>query len=155
MNRISKKADILRGRTEKRSCSIRGMDQTWHQGRPLIVIMEETLISELSQWPKVELHVHLEGTLEADLFWKLFSKNAAAKGLSCPFSSAQDVSAAYATLTDLSMFLKLYYQNMQVLIDEDDFYELTWAYLTKARSMGIVHVEPFFDPSAHMDRGTA
>ncbi|MBN2203539.1 MAG: adenosine deaminase [Thermoleophilia bacterium] len=98
--------------------------------------------------PKAELHVHIEGTLEADLLLEL----AARHGLSLPYRTPADVRAAYR-FTDLASFLGLYYRNLEVLRDEDDFRRLTLAYLARAADDGVRHAEVFFDPQSHTARG--
>ena len=100
--------------------------------------------------PKAELHVHLEGTLEPELSLELARKN----GVDLPFQSPEDLIAAY-DFHDLPSFLKIYYAGMSVLVDEQDFFRLTWDYLAKAASQNIVYAELFFDPQAHTARGVA
>jgi adenosine deaminase len=97
--------------------------------------------------PKVELHLHLEGTLEPDLLLKLAKKN----NIRIGFGTVQEVQNAY-NFSSLADFLKLYYEGMNVLVDESDFFELAWAYLTKVHQENVVHVEVFFDPQPHMQR---
>lgn len=98
--------------------------------------------------PKAELHIHLEGTLEPELMFRLAARN----HVILPYPSAEAVRAAYE-FTDLQSFLDLYYSGCAVLLEEDDFYDLTWAYLVHAAEENICHVEPFFDPQTHTDRG--
>jgi adenine deaminase len=98
--------------------------------------------------PKAELHVHLEGTLEPELLLEL----AARHRVSFPYRSPAEVRAAYR-FTDLRSFLNLYYRNMEVLRDEDDFRRLTLAYLRRADEDGVRHAEVFFDPQSHTARG--
>jgi adenine deaminase len=100
--------------------------------------------------PKVELHLHIEGTLEPELMFALAERNK----LKLPFRSVDDVRAAYA-FTDLQSFLDIYYQGAQVLVREQDFFDLTWAYLTRMAAENVRHVEIFFDPQTHTDRGIA
>jgi adenine deaminase len=100
--------------------------------------------------PKVELHVHLEGTLEPDLAFALSERN----GVPLPFASADSMKAAYE-FTDLQSFLDVYYASCSVLRTEQDFYDLTWAYLLHADADNVRHVEPFFDPQTHTARGVA
>lgn len=100
--------------------------------------------------PKAELHVHLEGTLEPELSFALAKKN----GVDLPYETPEELIAAY-DFHDLPSFLAIYYAAMHVLIDEDDFYQLTYAYLSKARSQNILYTEMFFDPQAHTSRGVA
>lgn len=98
--------------------------------------------------PKAELHVHLEGTLEPELMFALAERN----GVTLPFSSVEEVRRAYA-FTDLQAFLDIYYAGAQVLRQEQDFYDMTWAYLRQAAAQNVRHTEPFFDPQTHTDRG--
>jgi adenosine deaminase len=98
--------------------------------------------------PKAELHLHLEGTLEPEMMFALAERN----GVMLPFDTVDQARAAYR-FQDLQSFLDLYYAGCAALVTEDDFYDLTWAYLTRAARENIVHVEPFFDPQTHTDRG--
>jgi adenosine deaminase len=98
--------------------------------------------------PKVELHVHIEGTLEPELKFKLAARN----GISLPFKDAAALRESYA-FHDLPSFLALYYGGMDVLLTEPDFYDLTMAYLAKAHSQNVLYAEIFFDPQAHTSRG--
>lgn len=104
----------------------------------------------LNNLPKVELHLHLEGSLEPELMFKLAQKN----NVALPFDSVEQVRQAYE-FSNLQDFLDIYYQGADVLLVEDDFYQLTWAYLKKCHEQNVVHVEPFFDPQTHTDRGVA
>lgn len=98
--------------------------------------------------PKAELHLHLEGTLEPGLKLRLAERN----GLRLPYASEEEVRAAYA-FDDLPSFLAVYYEGMDVLRTEEDFADLTRAYLERARSQNVVYAEVFFDPQAHTSRG--
>jgi adenosine deaminase len=98
--------------------------------------------------PKAELHLHIEGTLEPELMFELAQRN----GVSLPYADADAVRRAYR-FSNLQSFLDVYYRACSVLIHERDFYELTIAYLTRARSQGVRHVEVFFDPQTHTARG--
>ena len=102
----------------------------------------------LNRLPKVELHLHLEGSLEPKLMFALAQRNQ----VELPFKSVEEVRAAYE-FSNLQDFLDIYYQGANVLIHEQDFYDLTWAYLEKCKEQNVVHVEPFFDPQTHTDRG--
>lgn len=104
----------------------------------------------IENMPKAELHVHIEGTLEPELSFALAEKN----NIPLPFSSPEALIAAY-DFHDLPSFLKIYYAGMSVLIEEEDFYRLTWDYLEKAASQNIVYTELFFDPQGHTTRGVA
>lgn len=98
--------------------------------------------------PKAELHLHIEGTLEPQMLFDLAAKH----GMKLPYESVQAVQRAYE-FTDLQSFLDIYYAGAAVLRDEDDFHALTWAYLEKVNAQGVVHVEIFFDPQTHTERG--
>jgi adenosine deaminase len=100
--------------------------------------------------PKAELHIHIEGSLEPELAFRLARKNAVA----LPFASAENLRAAYK-FANLQSFLDIYYVGTSVLRNADDFYELTRAYLHRANADGVVHVEIFFDPQTHSARGIA
>ncbi len=100
--------------------------------------------------PKAELHLHIEGTLEPELMITLGKRN----GVSLPFPDAETARKAYQ-FNDLQSFLDIYYQATAVLITEEDFYDLTIAYLTKAASQHVRHAEIFFDPQSHTNRGIA
>ncbi len=100
--------------------------------------------------PKIELHLHIEGSLEPELMFELARRNR----VEIPFASADEVRAAYE-FTNLQSFLDIYYQGANVLIEERDFFDLTWAYLERCRQDNVVHTEIFFDPQTHTDRGIA
>lgn len=105
----------------------------------------DTLIARL---PKAELHLHIEGSLEPEMMFALAARN----GVALPYDSVEAVRAAY-NFTDLQSFLDLYYAGASVLITEQDFYDLTWAYLERAKADNIVHTEIFYDPQTHTARG--
>jgi adenosine deaminase len=98
--------------------------------------------------PKAELHIHIEGSLEPELMFELAAKN----GIRLPFESVTDLRRAY-DFTDLQSFLDIYFQGAQVLIAEEDFYQMTWAYLQRAAEQNVRHTEVFFDPQTHTGRG--
>jgi len=98
--------------------------------------------------PKAELHVHIEGTLEPELAFRLARRNAVA----LPYPSVEALRAAYQ-FTDLQSFLDIYYAGASVLMNEPDFYEMTLAYLERAKTDNVVHTEIFFDPQTHTARG--
>ena len=100
--------------------------------------------------PKAELHLHIEGTLEPELAFRLAQKH----GVTLPYGSVAELRAAY-DFTDLQSFLTLYYALAGVLQDADDFYELALSYLQRAHEQGVVHAEIFFDPQTHTARGIA
>jgi adenosine deaminase len=102
----------------------------------------------LNQLPKVELHLHLEGSLEPELMFALAKRN----NVEIPFKSVEQIKAAYQ-FNNLQDFLDIYYQGADVLVVEQDFYDLTWAYLLKCQQQNVLHVEPFFDPQTHTARG--
>jgi adenosine deaminase len=97
--------------------------------------------------PKAELHLHIEGTLEPELMFELARRN----GIRLPHASVADVRRAYV-FSDLQSFLDIYYAGCRVLLTEQDFYDLTWAYLERAATQGVRHAEIFFDPQTHTDR---
>jgi len=107
----------------------------------------ETLIKRL---PKCELHIHIEGSLEPELMFALARRN----GVRLRYESVEAVKQAYQ-FRNLQDFLDIYYQGMSVLITEQDFYDLAFAYLQRARADNIRHVEMFFDPQGHTARGIA
>ena len=100
--------------------------------------------------PKCELHVHIEGTLEPDMKFQLARRN----GINLPYESEAALKAAY-DFDDLPSFLAVYYEGMSVLLTEQDFYDVTLAYLRKAQSQNVRYAEMFFDPQAHTARGVA
>jgi adenosine deaminase len=102
----------------------------------------------LNKLPKVELHLHLEGTLEPELMFNLAKRN----NISLPYENINDVKKAYE-FNHLQDFLDIYYQGAEVFQSEQDFYDLTWAYLIKCQQQNVQHVEPFFDPQTHTLRG--
>jgi adenosine deaminase len=104
----------------------------------------------LNKLPKVELHLHLEGTLEPELMFNLAKRN----NISLPYENINDVKKAYE-FNHLQDFLDIYYQGAEVFQSEQDFYDLTWAYLIKCQQQNVQHVEPFFDPQTHTLRGIA
>ena len=102
----------------------------------------------LNALPKAELHLHLEGSLEPELLFALAARNK----IVLPWADVETLRDAYA-FNNLQEFLDLYYQGADVLRTEQDFYDLTWAYLLKCKAQNVVHTEPFFDPQTHTDRG--
>ena len=106
-----------------------------------------TLITQL---PKCELHIHVEGSLEPELMLALARRN----GIRLPYASVEAVRQAYR-FRNLQDFLDIYYQGMSVLITEQDFYDLAWAYFARAHADNVRHVEMFFDPQGHTSRGIA
>ncbi|MBA1263996.1 adenosine deaminase [Stutzerimonas stutzeri] len=102
----------------------------------------------LNTLPKAELHLHLEGSLEPEMLFSLAERNR----ISLPWDNVDALRSAYA-FGNLQEFLDLYYRGADVLRTEQDFYDLTWAYLQKCEEQNVVHTEPFFDPQTHTDRG--
>ncbi|WP_447556230.1 adenosine deaminase [Vreelandella sp. EE22] len=102
----------------------------------------------LRQLPKTELHLHIEGTIEPELMFRLARRN----GIALPYATIEEVKTAYQ-FEDLQGFLNLYYQGMDVLHTRQDFYELAIEYFKRARDEGVVHIDMHFDPQAHLSRG--
>ena len=98
--------------------------------------------------PKAELHMHVEGSLEPELMFKIAERN----GIALRFASVEEVRRAY-NFRDLQSFLDIYYEGARVLLHEQDFYDLTWAYLQRVSAQNVCHTEIFFDPQTHTDRG--
>ena len=110
--------------------------------------MDATLTEFIEELPKVELHCHIEGTLEPELMFTLAERN----GVALPHDSVEGLRAAYQ-FNQLQDFLDLYYAGMSVLRSEQDFYDLTWAYLERINQQNVRHTEIFFDPQGHVSRG--
>ena len=110
-----------------------------------IIILMKELIKKL---PKAELHLHIEGTLEPELMFRLAKKN----DITIPFKSVDEVKRAYS-FTSLQSFLDIYYAGAAVLITQEDFFDLTWEYLLRCKEQNIVHTEIMFDPQTHTSRG--
>ena len=106
------------------------------------------LIDLAKRLPKAELHLHIEGTLEPDMVMQLARRNR----IELPFKSTEELKARY-NFNNLQSFLDLYYLATDVLQTEQDFYDLTWAYLEQCKAENIVHTEIFFDPQSHTSRG--
>ena len=104
----------------------------------------------IQEMPKCELHVHLEGTLEAEMKLQLAKRNK----IELPYKDEKALKAAY-DFDDLTSFLAVYYEGMSVLLTEQDFFDLTYAYLKKAHSQNVLYTEMFFDPQAHTARGVS
>ena len=102
----------------------------------------------LRRMPKAELHLHIEGSLEPELIFRLAQRNHVA----LPYASVEALRAAYA-FTDLQSFLDIYYAGASVLLKEEDFFDLAWAYFERAAADNVVHAEVFFDPQTHTERG--
>lgn len=113
-------------------------------------ISQERLVDLLRTAPKAELHIHIEGSLEPELIFALSQRN----GIAIPYASVDELRRAYA-FTNLQSFLDIYYAGASVLITEQDFYDMAWAYLLKAQADHVIHTEIFFDPQTHTARGVA
>jgi len=110
--------------------------------------MKEDLLKLAQRMPKAELHLHIEGTLEPEMTFRLADRN----NVRLPYPSVEALRTAYA-FKNLQEFLDLYYTGMSVLRQEEDFHDLTWAYLRRVYQDNVVHAEIFFDPQAHLERG--
>ena len=108
----------------------------------------EDIAKFIREVPKTELHLHIEGTLEPELMFNLAKRN----NIKIPYSNVDEVKSAY-NFSNLETFLNIYYEGSKVLINEQDFFDLTWSYAVKCREDNIVHTEIFFDPQAHLSRG--
>ena len=106
------------------------------------------IIEFIKKTPKVELHLHIEGTLEPEKLFSLAKKN----NIQIPFSNVDEIKSAY-NFKNLESFLNIFYQGSKVLIKEQDFFDLTWAYVLKCKENNVVHTEIFFDPQTHLNRG--
>ena len=119
---------------------------------PVAINNGSSAVSALSEFiqglPKAELHLHVEGTLEPEMMFALARRN----GIKLPYPSVESLRAAY-NFGNLQDFLNLYYQGTDVLRERRDFYDLTWAYMEKAKQQTVLHAEVFFDPQAHTRRG--
>jgi len=98
--------------------------------------------------PKSELHLHIEGTFEPELMFEIARRN----NISIKYKSVPELKKAY-DFNNLQNFLDLYYDGASVLMKEQDFYDLTWAYLIKMHAQNVIHTEIFFDPQTHTNRG--
>ena len=106
------------------------------------------VIEFIKKTPKAELHLHIEGTLEPDHLFKLAKRN----NIKIPFANVDEIKSAYH-FKNLESFLNIFYQGSKVLINEQDFFDLTWAYVLKCKENNVVHTEIFFDPQTHVNRG--
>ncbi len=113
-------------------------------------IARERLPDLLRRMPKAELHLHIEGSLEPELIFRLAERN----GVTLPYASVDALRAAYA-FTDLQSFLDIYYAGASVLLKEADFFDMAWAYFERAAADNVVHAELFFDPQTHTARGVS
>ena len=110
--------------------------------------MTQNLKQLVADLPKAELHIHIEGSLEPAMMFELARRN----GVTLPYPDVESIAKAY-NFSCLQDFLDLYYQGMSVLLTEQDFYDLTWAYLLRCQQQNVVHCEIFFDPQGHTERG--
>ena len=110
--------------------------------------MSSTVDTLVQGIPKAELHIHIEGSLEPELMFEIAGRN----GVALRYASVEEVRRAY-NFRDLQSFLDIYYEGARVLLHEQDFYDLTWAYLQKISAQNVRHTEIFFDPQTHTDRG--
>lgn len=110
--------------------------------------MSPSIVSTVQQMPKAELHMHIEGSLEPDMIFALARRN----DVSLAYSSVERLRRAYS-FSDLQSFLDVYYAGASVLLKEQDFFDMTWAYLLRAKADNILHTEIFFDPQTHIERG--
>ena len=108
------------------------------------------MIDLIQKLPKAELHLHIEGSLEPELMFRLAKKN----NVDIPYKDIEDVRRAY-NFTNLQSFLDIYYAGANVLLTQDDFYDLTWEYILKCVEDNVIHTEIFFDPQTHTERGVA
>lgn len=111
-------------------------------------IRREDLNGILCRMPKAELHMHIEGSLEPELIFKLAKRNQ----IQLPYPTIDELRAAYA-FTDLQSFLDIYYAGASVLQKEEDFFDMAWEYLKRAKAENVCHSEIFFDPQTHTARG--
>jgi len=111
-------------------------------------IPADRLPALLCAMPKAELHMHIEGSLEPELIFALAQRN----GVTLPYPDVEALRRAYA-FTNLQSFLDIYYAGASVLLKEQDFYDMAWAYLERAAADNVVHTEMFFDPQTHTARG--
>lgn len=109
---------------------------------------DSKMTTRLQSLPKIELHLHIEGTLEPEMMFALSKKN----NIPLPYKSIEEVKEAY-NFHNLQSFLDLYYAGASVLVGREDFFSLTWAYLLKCKENNVVHTEIFFDPQTHTQRG--
>jgi len=111
-------------------------------------IKKNKIIEFIKRAPKAELHLHIEGTLEPEHLFELAKQN----NIQIPFVNVNEVKSAY-NFNNLESFLNIFYQGSNVLVKEQDFFDLTWAYTLKCKEDNVVHTEIFFDPQTHINRG--
>ncbi len=105
---------------------------------------------EIVALPKAELHIHIEGSLEPEMVFSIARRS----GVALEYSTVEQLRQAYR-FSNLQDFLNIYYQGMSVLLNEQDFYDMAWAYLGRAHTENVVRTEIFFDPQGHTDRGVS
>ncbi len=110
--------------------------------------LDPQLADLLCAMPKTELHIHIEGSLEPELIFAMAERN----GLALPYPDVESLRAAYA-FSNLQSFLDIYYAGASVLITEQDFFDMAWAYFLRAKADNVIHAELFFDPQTHTERG--
>jgi adenosine deaminase len=115
---------------------------------PVPAIPADRLPALLAAMPKAELHIHIEGSLEPELIFRLAQRN----GVTLPYASVEELRRAYA-FTNLQSFLDIYYAGASVLLTAQDFYDMAWAYLQRAAADNVLRAEIFFDPQTHTARG--
>jgi adenine deaminase len=113
-------------------------------------IPAERLPGLLTRMPKAELHIHIEGSLEPELIFEMSRRN----GVAIPYASVEELRRAYA-FSNLQSFLDIYYAGASVLLKEQDFHDMAWAYLQRAQADNVVRAEIFFDPQTHTARGVS
>jgi len=117
---------------------------------PIPPIAPDRVPALLQAMPKAELHIHIEGSLEPELIFALAQRN----GVALPYAGVEDLRRAYA-FSNLQSFLDIYYAGASVLLHEQDFHDMAWAYLQRASSENVLRTEIFFDPQTHTARGVA
>ena len=117
---------------------------------PVPPIARDRLPALLQAMPKAELHIHIEGSLEPELIFALAQRN----GVALPYAGVEELRRAYA-FSNLQSFLDIYYAGASVLLQEQDFHDMAWAYLQRAASENVLRTEIFFDPQTHTARGVS
>jgi adenosine deaminase len=135
---------IMAGSTLQHTCEVRCQHLPAVKENKMTTPMR----SIVQNMPKAELHIHIEGSLEPELIFALAERN----GVALPYASVAALRAAYA-FTDLQSFLDIYYAGASVLLKEQDFHDMTAAYLQRAKADHVRHAEIFFDPQTHTARG--
>lgn len=115
---------------------------------PIRPIPADRLPELLRRMPKAELHIHIEGSLEPELMFSLAKRN----GMTLPYADIATLRQAYV-FDNLQDFLNIYHAGTQVLRTEQDFYDMTWAYLQRAAADQVIHAEIFFDTQTHTGHG--